>query len=135
MTETESPKKQDIDLKLKANMVHMGEQTYTLQVSPANVDWKYLDAEAEYQIGNYMIKSELIRQTIRNILFKKKDLLVDSVKVGSKDFIFEVQVPKLIDKEKLKQVLAQISNEIKSEVVKSRTELESFKKFLDDSTF
>ncbi|MDP3104295.1 MAG: hypothetical protein Q8M95_06780, partial [Candidatus Methanoperedens sp.] len=65
MTETESPKRQDLDLKLKANMVHMGEQTYTLQVSPANVEWKYLDAEAEYQIGNYMIKSELIRQTIR----------------------------------------------------------------------
>ncbi len=135
MTETESIKRQDLDLKLKANMAHMGELTYTLQISPANVEWKYSEAEGEYRIDQYVIKGELIRQTIRNILFRNKELLVDSIKVGSKDFLFEVQVPKRIDKEKLKQVLAQITNEIKSEVVKSKTELESFKKFLEDSTF
>jgi hypothetical protein len=135
MTETESPKGQDLDLKLKANMTHLGEMTYTLQVLPANLDWKYSEADAEYRIDQYVIKSDLIRQTLRNILFKNKELLVDSIKVGSKDYLFEVQVPKRIDKERLKQVLIQIANEIKNEVVKSKTELESFKKFLDDNVF
>jgi len=135
MTETESPKGQDLDLKLKANMTHLGELTYTLQVLPANLDWKYSEADAEYRIDQYVIKSDLIRQTLRNILFKNKELLVDSIKVGSKDYLFEVQVPKRIDKERLKQVLIQIANEIKNEVVKSKTELESFKKFLDDNVF
>ena len=135
MTETESPKVQDLDLKLKANMTHSGELTYTLQVLPANLEWKYSEADAEYRIDQYIIKSELIRQTLRNILFKNKELLVDSIKVGSKDYLFEVQVPKRIDKERLKQVLVQIANEIKNEVVKSKTELESFKKFLDDNVF
>ena len=135
MTERESPKGQDLDLKLKANMTHMGELTYTLQVSPANLEWKYSEGDAEYRIDQYVIKGDSIRQTIRNILFKNKELLVDSIKVGSKDYLFEVQVPKRIDKEKLKQVLIQIANEIKNEVVKSKTELESFKKFLDDNVF
>ncbi len=135
MTETESIKGQDLDLKLKANMAHVGELTYTLQVSPANVEWKYLEAEGEYRIDHYMIKGDSIRQMIRNILFRNKELLADSIKVGSKDYLFEVQVPKRIDKDKLKNVFAQITNEIKSEVVKSKTELESFKKFLDDTTF
>jgi|SRR3990170_6579872 len=135
MTETESPKGQDLDLKLKANMTHFGELNYTLQVLPANLDWKYSEVDAEYRIDQYVIKSDLIRQTLRNILFKNKELLVDSIKVGSKDYLFEVQVPKRIDKERLKQVLMQIANEIKNEVVKSKTELESFKKFLDDNVF
>lgn len=135
MTETESIKGQDLDLKLKANMAHVGELTYTLQISPAVVEWTYMEAEGEYRIDQYVIKGDLIRQTIRNILFKNKELLVDSIKVGSRDFLFEVQVPKRIDKEKLKHVFAQIANEIKSEVVKSKTELESFKKFLDDTSF
>ena len=135
MTETESIKGQDLDLKLKANMAHVGELTYTLQVSPANVEWKYSEAEGEYRINQYVIKGESIRQMIRNILFKNKELLADSIRVGSKDYLFEVQVPKRIDKEKLKQVFAHITNEIKSEVVKSKTELESFKKFLDETTF
>ncbi len=134
MTETEPPKAQVLDLKLKANMAHVGEHSYTLQVVPANVEWKYSEPEGEYKIDQYVIKSDLIKQTIRNILFKNKDL-VDLQKVGSKDFLFEIQVTKRIDREKLKQVLAQIASEIKSEVVKSKTELESFKKFLDDSTF
>ncbi len=134
MTETEPPKGPGLDLKLKANMTHMGEHSYVLQVVPANVEWKYSDPEGEYRIDQYVIKSDLIKQTIRNILFKNKDL-VDLQKVGSKDFLFEIQVTKRIDKEKLKNVLTQISNEIKSEVVKSKTELESFKKFLDESTF
>lgn len=135
MTGTEPIKVQDIDLKLKANMAHVGELTYTLQVLPANVEWKYSEAEGEYRIDQYVIKGESIRQTIRNILFRNKELMADSIRVGSKDFLFEVQVPKRIDKEKLKQVFAQIANEIKSEVVKSKTELESFKKFLEDATF
>lgn len=135
MTETETPKGHDLDLKLKANLNHMGELNYTLQISPANLDWKYSEVDAEYRIDQYVIKSELIRQTIRNILFKNKELLVDSIKVGSKDYLFEVQVPKRIDKERLKQVLIQIANEIKNEVVKSKTEMESFKKFLEDNLF
>ena len=134
MTETESPKGPGLDLKLKANMTHVGEHSYTLQVLPVNVEWKYSEAEGEYRIDQYVIKSELIKQTIRNILFKNKDL-VDLQKVGSKDFLFEIQVTKRIDKEKLKNVLMQIGNELKNEVVKSKTELESFKKFLDDSLF
>jgi len=135
MTEIESPKGQDLDLKLKANLTHLGESTYTLQVFPGNLEWKYSEADAEYRIDQYVIKSDSIRQTIRNILFKNKELLVDSIKVGSKDYLFEVQVPKRIDKERLKQVLTQIAHEIKNEVVKSKTELESFKKFLEDSEF
>ena len=135
MTEKEPLKGPDIDLKLKANMTHVGELTYTLQVSPANIDWKYSEAESEYKIDQYVIKSDSIRQIIRNILFRNKELLVDSVKVGSKDYLFEVQVPKRIEKEKLKQVFSQIGNEIKNEVVKSRTEFDSFKKFIDESTF
>ncbi len=134
MTETELPKGQGLDLKLKANMAHIGEHSYTLQVVPANVEWKYSESDGEYRIDQYVIKSDLIKQTIRNILFKNKDL-VDLQKVGSKDFLFEIQVTKRIDKEKLKNVLTQIGNEIKSEVIKSKTEMESFKKFLDDSVF
>ncbi len=134
MTETEAPKVPGLDLKLKANIAHVGEHNYTLQVLPANVEWKYSEAEGEYKIDQYVIKSDLIKQTIRNILFKSKDL-VDLQKVGSKDFLFEIQVTKRIDKEKLKNVLTQIGNEIKNEVVKSKTEMESFKKFLDDSVF
>lgn len=134
MAEIESPKGPGLDLKLKATMTHIGEHSYTLQVSPANVEWKYSDAEGEYRIDQYVIKSDSIKQTIRNILFKSKDL-VDLQKVGSKDFLFEIQVTKGIDKEKLKNVLSLIASEIKNEVVKSKTELESFKKFLDDSVF
>jgi hypothetical protein len=134
MAEIESPKGPGLDLKLKATMTHIGENSYTLQVSPANVEWKYSDAEGEYRIDQYVIKSDSIKQTIRNILFKSKDL-VDLQKVGSKDFLFEIQVTKGIDKEKLKNVLSLIASEIKNEVVKSKTELESFKKFLDDSVF
>ena len=140
MTGTETPKAEtpkgpNIDLKLKAKMVNVGELNYTLQLIPSNIEWKYSEAEAEYKIDQYIIKSDNIKQIIRNLLFKNKELLMDSVKVGSKDFLFEVQVPKRIEKEKLKQVFAQIANEIKSEVVKSRTELESFKKLIDESEF
>ncbi|VVB85129.1 Uncharacterised protein [uncultured archaeon] len=134
MTETEPQKGPGLDLKLKANLMLMGEHNYTLQVVPFNIDWKYSETDAEYRIDQYVIKSEQIKQTIRNILFKNKDL-VELQKVGSKDYLFEIQVSKRVDKEKLKTVLSQIGNEIKSEAVKGKTELDSFKKFLEDSTF
>lgn len=134
MTETEPQKGQGPDLKLKANLILMGEHSYTLQVVPFNVDWKYSETDGEYRIDQYVIKSDLVKQTIRNILFKNKDL-VELQKVGSKDYLFEIQVSKRVDKDKLRNVLSQIGAEIKSELMKGKTELDAFKKFLEESTF
>ncbi len=135
MTETEPVKKAETELKLKAKMTHMDEMNYTLQVSPVNGPWRYSEAESEYKISEYLFKSEDIRQIVRNVLFKYKEILVDSVKVGSKEYLFEIQVPKRMEKEKLKLMFTQITTEIKNEISKSRTELETFKKFLEDTEF
>ena len=125
----------EIELKLKAKMAHTGELSYTLQVSPANIEWNYSEPESEYTLFGYKFKSDAIRQIVRNVSFKHKELMVDSIRVGSKDFLFELQVPKRVDKEKLKQMFSLIANEIKNEITKSRSELDSFNKFLDESEF
>jgi len=36
----------------------MGELTYTLQVSPANLEWKYSEGDSEYRIDQYVIKGD-----------------------------------------------------------------------------
>ncbi len=125
----------EIELKLKAKMTHMGELTYTLAVSPANIEWKYSEPDSEYTLFDYKFKGDAIRQIVRNVSFKHKELMVDSIRVGSKEFLFELQVPKRVDKEKLKQMFSLIANEIKNEIIKSRSELDSFNKFLDESEF
>lgn len=134
MTEDEL-KKPETELKLKAKMTNIDKMNYTLQVFPVNVTCRYSESESEYKISDHAFKSEDVRQIVRNVLFKYKEILVDSVKVGSKDYLFEIQVPKRMEKEKLKQMFAQITTEIKNEISKSRTELESFKKFLEDTEF
>ena len=134
MTETEL-KTIDIDLKLKAKMMNTDDLYYTLQLSPSNPEWKYSESDAEYKLFDYKFKSEHIRQIVRNVLFKYKEMPVDSIKLGSKDFLFEVQVPKRVDKERMKMMFSQIGNEIKNEIIKCRTELDSFKRFVEDSEF
>lgn len=133
--ESETLKGTDIELKLKAKMVDADEQNFTLQVYPLNIEWKYLEAESEYLIKDTNFKIESIRQIVRNVLLKYKEFMYSSVKVGSKDYLFEVQVPKGVDTEKLKNVFTQIANEIKNEISKSKSKLEHFKKFLEDTEF
>lgn len=134
-SESETSKGTDIELKLKAKMVDADEQNFTLQVYPLNIEWKYLEAESEYLIKDTNFKIESIRQIVRNVLLKYKEFMYSSVKVGSKDYLFEVQVPKGVDTEKLKNVFTQIANEIKNEISKSKSKLEHFKKFLEDTEF
>ena len=134
MIETEL-KTIDIDLRLKAKMIHSNDLYYTLAISPSNPEWKYSETDMEYNLFDYKFKSEHIRQIVRNVLFKYKEMPVDSIKVGSKDFLFEVQVPKRVDKERMKLMFSQIGNEIKNEIIKCRTELDSFKRFVEDSEF
>jgi len=134
MTETEL-KTIDIDLRLKAKMMRTDDLYYTLALSPSNPEWKYSEPDTEYNLFDYKFKGEHIRQIVRNVLFKYKEMPVDSIKVGSKDFLFEVQVPKRVDKERMKLMFSQIGNEIKNEIIKSRTELDSFKRFVEESEF
>lgn len=135
MTEPESPKETEIYIKLKAKMTAADDLNYTIQVYPNNIDWKYIEEDSEYKLHEYRFKAESIRQTVRNVLFKYKEIMIGTIKVGSKDYLFEVQVPKRIDTEKLKQMFTQIAGEINHEIQKSRTELASFKQFLDQSEF
>ena len=135
MTGPEVLKETEINIKLKAKMAYADDLNYTLQVYPSNIDWKYIEQDSEYKIHEYRFKAESIRQIVRNILFKFKEIMIGSIKVGSKDFLFEVQVPKRIDTEKLKQMFTQIGSELNREIQKSRTELASFKQFLDECEF
>jgi hypothetical protein len=135
MTEVESPKETELHIKLKAKMTTADDLNYTLQVYPMNTDWKYIEQDSEYKLHEYRFKAESIRQIVRNVLFKYKEIMIGTIKVGSKDYLFEVQVPKRIDTEKLKQMFTQIAGELNHEIQKSRTELASFKQFLDQSEF
>ncbi len=135
MTEQDSSKETEINIKLKAKMISADDLNYILQVFPSNIEWKYIDEDSEYKLHQYRFKTDTIRQTIRNVLFKYKEIMISSIKVGSKDFLFEIQVPKRIDTEKLKQIFSQISGEMNQEIQKSRTELASFKQFLDETEF
>ena len=135
MTEAISPKETEINIKLKAKMHSADDLNYTIQVYPINIDWKYIEQDSEYKLHEYRFKAETIRQIVRNVLFKFKEIMIGSIKVGAKDFLFEVQVPKRIDTEKLKQMFTQIASEVNHEIQKSRTELASFKQFLEESEF
>jgi hypothetical protein len=135
MTEPESPKETEINIKLKAKMTAADDLNYTIQVYPINIDWKYIEQDSEYKLHEYRFKAESIRQIVRNVLFKYKEIMIGTIKVGSKDYLFEVLVPKRIDTENLKQMFTQISGEINHEIQKSRTELASFKQFLEQSEF
>jgi hypothetical protein len=135
MTEPESIKEPEINIKLKAKMASADDLNYSIQVYPSNLEWSYHEQDSEYKLHGYRFKAETIRQTVRNVLFKYKEIMIGSIKVGSKDFLFEVQVPKRIDTEKLKQMFSQIAGELNHEIQKSRTELASFKQFLDVSEF
>ena len=135
MTEAEIPKETEMHIKLKAKMTTADDLNYTIQVYPINIDWKYIEQDSEYKLHEYRFKAESIRQTVRNVLFKYKEIMIGTIKVGSKDYLFEVQVPKRIDTEKLKQMFTQIAGELNHEIQKSRTELASFKQFLDQSEF
>jgi len=135
MTEPESQKEIEMNIKLKAKMTSADDLNYTIQVFPLNIEWKYIESDSEYKLHQYRFKAETIRQIVRNVLFKYKEIMIGSIKVGSKDYLFEVQVPKRIDTEKLKQMFTQIAGEINHEIQKSRTELASFKQFLEESEF
>lgn len=135
MTEPESHKEPEINIKLKAKMTTADDLNYTIQVYPSNLEWSYFEQDSEYKLHGYRFKAESIRQIVRNVLFKFKEIMIGSIKVGSKEFLFEVQVPKRIDTEKLKLMFSQIANEINHEIQKSRTELASFKQFLEESEF
>lgn len=135
MTEPVATKDTEINVKLKAKMASADDLNYTIQVYPSNLEWNYFEQDSEYKLHGYRFKAESIRQIVRNVLFKYKEIMIGSIKVGSKDFLFEIQVPKRIDTEKLKQMFTQIAGEINHEIQKSRTELASFKQFLDESEF
>jgi hypothetical protein len=135
MTEPEATKDTEINVKLKAKMASADELNYTIQVYPSNLEWSYLEPDSEYKLHEYRFKAESIRQIVRNVLFKFKEIMIGSIRVGSKDFLFEIQAPKRIDTEKLKEMFTLIASEINREIQKSRTELASFKQFLDDSEF
>jgi len=135
MTDPEASKGPEINIKLKAKMTSSDDLNYTLAVFPNNIDWKYIEQDSEYKIHEYRFKAEFIRQIVRNVLFKFKEIMIGTIKVGSKDYLFEVQVPKRMDTENLKKMFTQIATEINSEIQKSRTELASFKQFLDVNEF
>ncbi len=135
MADPETPKEPEINIKLKAKMISSDDLNYTLAVFPNNIDWKYIEQDSEYKIHEYRFKTEFIRQIVRNVLFKFKEIMIGTVKVGSKDYLFEVQVPKRMDTENLKQMFTKIATEINREIQKSRTELASFKQFLDVNEF
>lgn len=125
----------ELDLKLKARLGGVDDLNYTLQVYPSNVEWKYLESEGEYAILGHKFKNETIRQIVRNVLLKSKDMIVGSIRTGSKDFLFEVQTPKGTHTDKIKDVFSLVTSNLKNEISRSRVETETFKKFLDDSEF
>ena len=135
MTEPETAKEPEINIKLKAKMASADDLNYTIQIYPSNLDWTYLEQDSEYKLHGYRFKAESIRQIVRNVLFKFKEIMIGSVRVGSKEFLFEIQAPKRIDTEKLKEMFTLIARELNHEMQKSRTELASFKQFLDESEF
>ncbi len=135
MAELISLNQAKMELKLKARMTNIDESSYTIQVYPVNIDWGYSEAGSEYIIHEHRFKSDSIRQIIRNVVLKYKEFMYGSIKVGSKEYLFEVQIPKGFDNENLRQIITQIGNEIKNEIVKSENEIETFKKFLEETEF
>ncbi|MCZ7357076.1 MAG: hypothetical protein O8C66_13760 [Candidatus Methanoperedens sp.] len=131
----ESPRETEKGLKLKAKMVNTDDLNYTFQVYPVNVDWTYSELESAYRILDFKFKNDSMRQIVRNVLLKYKEPYCDSIRVGSKEYIFEVQISKGIDTDKLKDIFTQIANELKSDISSSKSELESVQKFLEDTEF
>ncbi len=125
----------EVELKLKAKIVNMDDLNYTIQVYPVNVDWKYSEPDSAYVILDHKFKNDTIRQIARNIFLKYKEPCCDLIKVGSKDYIFEAQFSKGIETETLKQIFSHIANELKTEISRSRSRIESVKKFLEESEF
>ncbi|VVB93324.1 Uncharacterised protein [uncultured archaeon] len=121
------------ELKLKARMTNVDELNYTIQVYPLNIEWKY--ADPEYIINEHRFKNDSVRQIIRNVVLKYKDFMYGTIKVGSKDYLFEVQVPKGFDTGNLKEIITQIGTEIKDEIMKNENEIETFRKFLEETEF
>ena len=122
-------------LKLKAKMVAADEQKYTLQVYPINVEWSYLEPEAEYKISTYSFKNDSIKKTVRNALSRYIELMIGSIKVGSKEYLFEVQIPKGFDTNNIKLVFTHITDDINDEISRNKNEIKSFTKFLEETEF
>lgn len=135
MIDPESSKETDIKLKLKAKMVNADEQKYTLQVYPINVEWHYLEPESEYRINNFSFKNDSIKKTVRNALSRYQELMIGSIKVGSKDYLFEVQIPKGFETNNIKQIFTHITDEINNEISRNKSEIKSFTKFLEETEF
>jgi len=135
MTEPESLKEAEIKLKLKAKMVTADEQKYTLQVYPINVEWNYSEPESEYKINAYSFKNDSIRKIVRDALSRYKELMIGSLKVGSKEYLFEVHIPKGFETNNLKQTFNHIADEINNEITRSKSEIKSFTKFLEETEF
>ncbi len=135
MTELESLKESESKLKLKAKMAAADEQKYTLQVYPVNVEWSYLEPESEYKISTFSFKNDSIKKTVRNALSRYKELMIGSIKVGSKDYLFEVQIPKGFDTDNIKLVFTHVTDEINDEISRNKNEIKSFTKFLEETEF
>ncbi len=133
--EPKSSEKDEAELKLKAKIVNEDELYYTIQVYPVNVDWKYLESEFAYSILGHKFKNDVIRQIARNVFLKYKEPCCDSIKLGSKEYLFEAPFTKGIETDTLKQMFTLIANDIKDEIRSGRSKRESFKKFLDESEF
>jgi hypothetical protein len=131
----ESPKEAEKELKLKAKMVNTDEINYTFQVYPVNVDWTYSEPESAYRIHELKFKNDSMRQIVRNVLLKYKETFCDSIRVGSKEYIFEVQISKGIETDKLREIFTQIANEIKADLSRSKSKVESVQKFLEETEF
>jgi hypothetical protein len=135
MIDPESSKETEIKLKLKAKMVTADEQKYTLQVCPINVEWQYLEPEAGYRINAYSFKNDSIKKTVRNALSRYQELMIGSIKVGSKDYLFEVQIPKGFETNNIKQIFTHITDDINNEITRHKNEIKSFTKFLEETEF
>src|SRR5574341_167537 len=125
----------EVELKLKAKIVNMDDLNYTIQVYPVNVDWKYSEPDSSYTILDHKFRNDTIRQIVRNVFLKYKEPCCDLIKVGSREYLFEAPFTKGIETETLKQLFTHVANEIKNEIWRSRSKLESVKKFLEESEF
>ncbi len=135
MIDPESSKTAETTLKLKAKMVTADEQKYTLQVYPINVEWQYLEPESGYRINAYSFKNDSIKKTVRDALSRYQELMIGSIKVGSKEYLFEVQIPKGFETNNIKQIFTHITDDINNEITRHKNEIKSFTKFLEETEF
>ncbi|MCZ7383627.1 MAG: hypothetical protein O8C63_02635 [Candidatus Methanoperedens sp.] len=135
MVDPESSKTNETKLKLKAKMVTADEQKYTLQVYPINVEWQYLEPESVYRIDAYSFKNDSIKKTVRDALSRYQELMIGSIKVGSKEYLFEVQIPKGFETNNIKQIFTHITDDINNEISRYKNEIKSFTKFLEETEF